>query len=127
MVTQDEWRKTGDRLSNWGRWGADDQLGTLNFITAETVKHAATLVKQGKIFPLGIDFNAYGPQGAHADQRLGDVLDLQQGCGHRYCTSLDQRPYCLTSAESMLALVMTWLGQKACAGTFLPSTTRSLT
>jgi kynurenine formamidase len=69
MVTQDEWRKTGDKLRNWGRWGADDQLGTLNFITAETVKHAATLVKQGKIFALGIDFNAYGPQGAHGFRR----------------------------------------------------------
>ena len=25
----------GKELSNWGRWGADDQIGTLNFITPE--------------------------------------------------------------------------------------------
>ncbi|MBB75439.1 MAG: cyclase [Planctomycetaceae bacterium] len=34
-------------LSNWGRWGKDDQLGTLNLITAEKRKASAKLVKLG--------------------------------------------------------------------------------
>ncbi len=34
-------------LSNWGRWGKDDQLGTLNLITAEKRIQAAALVKSG--------------------------------------------------------------------------------
>ena len=34
-------------LSNWGRWGKTDQLGALNFITAEKRKDAAKLVKEG--------------------------------------------------------------------------------
>jgi kynurenine formamidase len=34
-------------LSNWGRWGAEDQLGTLNFITPEKRRQAAALVKEG--------------------------------------------------------------------------------
>lgn len=34
-------------LSNWGRWGKDDQLGTLNLITAEKRQEAAKLVKRG--------------------------------------------------------------------------------
>lgn len=34
-------------LSNWGRWGKDDQLGTLNLITAEKRQEAAKLVKLG--------------------------------------------------------------------------------
>jgi kynurenine formamidase len=34
-------------LSNWGRWGADDQLGTLNLITPETRRRAAGLVTEG--------------------------------------------------------------------------------
>lgn len=34
-------------LSNWGRWGKDDQLGTLNLITDTKRAQAATLVKQG--------------------------------------------------------------------------------
>ena len=31
----DEWRETARRVSNWGRWGRDDELGTLNYITGE--------------------------------------------------------------------------------------------
>jgi len=34
-------------LSNWGRWGDDDQLGTLNFITPEVTVSAATTVQAG--------------------------------------------------------------------------------
>jgi kynurenine formamidase len=34
-------------LSNWGRWGKDDQLGTLNLITPEKRKQAVKLVKDG--------------------------------------------------------------------------------
>jgi hypothetical protein len=34
-------------LSNWGRWGKDDQLGTLNLITPEKRQQAAKLVKRG--------------------------------------------------------------------------------
>ncbi|AEF36072.1 putative cyclase [Mycolicibacter sinensis] len=37
-----------DRCSNWGRWGADDQLGNINLITPEKVREAAGLVKTGK-------------------------------------------------------------------------------
>ncbi|MBM87171.1 MAG: cyclase [Gammaproteobacteria bacterium] len=34
-------------LSNWGRWGADDQLGTLNLITEEKRREAAAIVRHG--------------------------------------------------------------------------------
>ena len=36
-----------DTLSNWGRWGKDDVLGTLNLITPEKIKRAAGLVREG--------------------------------------------------------------------------------
>ena len=36
-----------DSLSNWGRWGADGQLGTLNLITDAKGTQAAGLVKEG--------------------------------------------------------------------------------
>jgi kynurenine formamidase len=35
-------------LSNWGRWGADDQLGTLNLITPEITAAAAATVRSGR-------------------------------------------------------------------------------
>ena len=34
-------------LSNWGRWGDDDQLGALNLITPEKRRQAAALVTEG--------------------------------------------------------------------------------
>ena len=34
-------------LSNWGRWGKDDQLGTMNHITPETRRRAVSLVEEG--------------------------------------------------------------------------------
>ena len=40
----DRWMK---ELSNWGRWGARDQLGAVNLITAEVRRRAASLVKEG--------------------------------------------------------------------------------
>ncbi len=36
------------RLSNWGRWGAVDQLGTLNFITPAVTAAAAAAVRVGR-------------------------------------------------------------------------------
>lgn len=42
-------REAAEELRNWGRWGDDDELGTLNFITAEKVTEAARLVRQGKV------------------------------------------------------------------------------
>ena len=34
-------------LSNWGRWGDDDQLGTLNLVTPEKRRQAIGLVREG--------------------------------------------------------------------------------
>jgi kynurenine formamidase len=36
-----------DTLSNWGRWGDDDELGTLNHITADVRRAAAQAVRHG--------------------------------------------------------------------------------
>jgi kynurenine formamidase len=54
-------RAVGKRLSNWGRWGDDDQLGTLNHIGPEQVTHALSLPRQGRVISCAIDFNADGP------------------------------------------------------------------
>lgn len=47
---------------NWGRWGPEDQIGTLNFITAEKVVQASALIRQGKVFSLALPFDSNGPQ-----------------------------------------------------------------
>src|SRR5687768_5426982 len=49
------------RVSNWGRWGEDDQRGTLNTITPDKLVRAAGLVRRGQIFALGLPFDERGP------------------------------------------------------------------
>ncbi|WP_033295399.1 cyclase family protein [Amycolatopsis jejuensis] len=41
-----------DSPSNWGRWGADDEVGALNYLTPEIVIEAARLVRKGAVFTL---------------------------------------------------------------------------
>jgi kynurenine formamidase len=50
------------QLSNWGRWGADDELGTVNFITPAKRVEAAALVRRGEVFSLAIPLDENGPQ-----------------------------------------------------------------
>jgi kynurenine formamidase len=47
MTTEADFHRAMDELSNWGRWGADDELGAANFITPEKRKQAAALVTEG--------------------------------------------------------------------------------
>lgn len=47
-TTQEEYRDYRSRLTNWRRWGADDQFGTLNHITDDTRKAASALVTEGR-------------------------------------------------------------------------------
>lgn len=50
------------KVRNWGRWGPDDELGTVNFVTPDKIVKAAQLVKKGKVFALGIPIDEDGPQ-----------------------------------------------------------------
>jgi len=47
VVTAAEYESWKKELSNWGRWGKDDQIGALNLITPAKRKEAAGLVKEG--------------------------------------------------------------------------------
>ena len=49
-------------LSNWARWGEDDQRGTLNLITPETIKNAAEFVRTGKTYSLSVPLETHGAQ-----------------------------------------------------------------
>ncbi len=55
IPTEEEVLSYFDVLSNWGRWGDDDQLGTLNLITAEKRIAATELVRVGSTISLAWD------------------------------------------------------------------------
>jgi len=50
------------RYRNWGRWGPDDRLGTVNFIDEAKRRQAATLVRRGVSISLSQSFDTDGPQ-----------------------------------------------------------------
>ena len=54
-VTQEMVHAWMTELSNWGRWGEDDQLGTLNLITPAKRRQAAALVREGVSVSLARD------------------------------------------------------------------------
>jgi kynurenine formamidase len=54
--------EAASRCSNAGRWGADDVLGTLNFIDAAKRVEGASLVRRGVSFSLAQSFDENGPQ-----------------------------------------------------------------
>jgi len=51
-VTKAEADRWMTELSNWGRWGKDDQLGALNLITPEKRRQAMALAKSGTVISL---------------------------------------------------------------------------
>jgi kynurenine formamidase len=54
-VTKEQYERWKKELSNWGRWGKDDELGTMNLITSAKRKQAAALVKEGFSVSLASD------------------------------------------------------------------------
>jgi len=54
-VTDAEYARWKKDLSNWGRWGKDDEIGALNLITPAKRKQAAALVKDGVSVSLSAD------------------------------------------------------------------------
>ena len=61
-ITADTVREWGRRYSNWGRWGPDDELGALNFITPERILAATALPRRGQVISCGLNFDQKGPQ-----------------------------------------------------------------
>ena len=61
-LTAETVRSWGRRYSNWGRWGSDDQRGTLNFITPDRVLAACALPRRGLVISCALPFNQNGPQ-----------------------------------------------------------------
>jgi kynurenine formamidase len=62
MALPDHLKQLAAKVSNAGRWGPDDQRGTLNLIDQAAVLRGAGAVRQGRVFSLAIPFDEDGPQ-----------------------------------------------------------------
>lgn len=61
-MNDDTLHAIAQQVRNWGKWGPDDELGTLNYVTPDTIAAAARLATSGKVFALGIPLQREGPQ-----------------------------------------------------------------
>jgi kynurenine formamidase len=61
--SEDEVRAYFQSCSNWGRWGDDDNAGTVNLITPEKRQEAAALVMSGRAVSLAHPLNTIGGPG----------------------------------------------------------------
>jgi kynurenine formamidase len=67
------------KYRTWGKWGDDDELGTLNYITPEKITAAARLVRKGKVISLAIPLDADGPQDGSFGRINPQHVMLQDG------------------------------------------------
>jgi len=54
MISIEEFDKLFEKLKNWGKWGASDNKGMLNYITPDKIVRAAALVKSGRTVSMAI-------------------------------------------------------------------------
>jgi len=62
LTLSEDFIALAERVSNWGRWGDDDERGALNLIDADAVRRGAACVRTGKTFSLALPLNSDGPQ-----------------------------------------------------------------
>jgi kynurenine formamidase len=70
-------------VCNWGRWGSDDEQGTLNFITPAEICRAASLVRSGRSVSMAVPINKVaGPDNPHpAVHYMVQTFDVLSGLG----------------------------------------------
>ena len=102
-LTRADIEAMGKRICNWGRWGKDDEIGTLNFIGPEELKAAGALIRKGKAISLGLEFNLRGPQTTGWGGRFNPIHTMlatgtdavsgnQDGGGIRYADDMVSMP-----------------------------------
>ena len=87
-MSEDALRTLALQVRNWGRWGPDDELGTLNYITPDTIAAACRLATTGKVFALGIPLQREGPQSG-TRQRFNPIHAMFRDGGDRPRTPAD--------------------------------------
>jgi kynurenine formamidase len=95
MPLPSEFHQLAEKVNNWGRWGDDDEIGTLNLITHEVRARAASCVRRGKAFSLALPLSLDGPQTGAIPGRINPlktmvaINDAFIGDPTQFCTSDD--------------------------------------
>jgi kynurenine formamidase len=73
-----EFHEIAKRVNNWGRWGAEDEIGTLNLITDAVVRDAAATVRTGQRIPLALALQQDGVQSGLIPGRVNPLHAMVQ-------------------------------------------------
>jgi kynurenine formamidase len=123
----DEFVELASRVSNWGRWGDDDEIGTLNLIDGDAVRRGASAVRTGKRFSLAMRLDQHSPQIGSIPGRINPLHAMvavnseYQGSPDGFCTSDDVVTMGLQAATHWDALSHVSYGGKLYNG--FPSST----
>jgi len=81
MISVKEFDRLFESLKNWNRWGSDDEMGTLNYITPAVSAAAAALVKSGRSVSMSLPIDKVaGPDNAHpAIHYMASTHDIDNG------------------------------------------------
>ena len=105
-LTRDDLRKAAEKYKNWGRWGPNDEIGTLNHTTAQDIVAAARLVRKGKVISLALNFDNHGPQGAKSKYpalgRINPLHTMLRTGTDAYAGVLDHRG--IRAADDMVVM-----------------------
>ena len=82
--TEEEVLSWFDKLSNWGRWGVDDQRGTLNFIGKDQCRKAAALVREGVSVSCAWDISTRPQVGDHFGPPQRHMLMTGEGLADQH-------------------------------------------
>lgn len=82
-LSAQDFERIFEAVCNWGRWGADDERGTLNYIGAEEIRRAAALVRAGRSVSMAVPINkAAGPDNPRpAFHYMVQSFDVPNGLG----------------------------------------------
>jgi kynurenine formamidase len=94
--------QAAQRCRNWGRWGADDRLGTVNFIDADKRQQAAALVRRGISISLSQSFDTDGPQKGW--RRRTNPVHTMTDTGTDAAAGKQGFPHGLGGADDVIAL-----------------------
>jgi kynurenine formamidase len=90
------------RVRNWGRWGDDDQIGTLNLVDEAARRRAAASVVSGKAFALGLPLSeAEGIQAGFIKGRVNPTRSMIQ-----INEPLSPDPEWICSSEDVVTLAL---------------------
>jgi kynurenine formamidase len=111
LTERDKFNNLSKEISNWGRWGPNDQLGTLNNISDKNIIEAKKLIIEGKTISLSrnmgkkitpfnsapikhqpfiIPSGAFGQDPEHSHEGAGDTFEINyHGFSHTHIDAIN--------------------------------------